>query len=333
MKILFAIQGTGNGHLSRAREIVPLLQKYGEVDLLVSGSQADVSLSQPLKYKFHGFSYVFGKNGGIDFWSTLKTMKLFQLWKDLKSIPVADYDLIINDFEPLSAWACKLKKINSISLSHQASFLSSKTPRTDKTNGFAEFVLKHYAPCTHQIGFHFKAYDDFIYSPVIRSEIRNLSPKNGGHYTVYLPAIDDKILLQYFQDLPNTKWEVFSKHEKMPYQIANVKVSPISNELFNSSLENCEGLLTGGGFEGPSEAIYLGKKLMMIPMKNQFEQGCNAEAARLLGVSVIKKIDGQFLPALKHWVNHPQKIEIDFPDQTAQIIENLMHKFAPRNRF
>src|ERR1700734_409394 len=58
MKILYAIQGTGNGHISRAREIVPLLQQYGELDLLVSGTEAEVSLSQPLKYRFHGFSFV-----------------------------------------------------------------------------------------------------------------------------------------------------------------------------------------------------------------------------------------------------------------------------------
>jgi uncharacterized protein (TIGR00661 family) len=330
MKILFAIQGTGNGHLSRAREVVPLLQKYGEVDLLVSGSQADVSLTQALKYKFHGFSYVFGKHGGIDYWRSLKTMKLLQFWKDMKAIPVADYDLIINDFEPLTAWACKLKGINSVSLSHQASFLSSKTPRTLKIDKFAELVLKHYAPCTHHIGFHFKAYDDFIHTPIIRSEIRNLSPKNEGYYTVYLPAVDDKMLLKYFHALPNTKWEVFSKHEKVPYQFENVSVRPISNELFNSSLENCEGLLTGGGFEGPAEALYLGKKLMLVPMINQFEQQCNAEAARLLGATVVKKIDDYFVASLEKWVTEPQKIEVDFPDQTALIIENLIHNFGPK---
>ena len=32
MKILLAIQATGNGHISRAQAIYPILQKYGEVD-------------------------------------------------------------------------------------------------------------------------------------------------------------------------------------------------------------------------------------------------------------------------------------------------------------
>src|SRR5690606_3105571 len=100
MKILYAIQGTGNGHISRAREIVPLLQKHGELDLLISGSQADVSLTEFVKYNFHGFSYVFGKNGGIDYWKTFKEMNLRQFFKDMQSVPFKDYDLIINDFEP-----------------------------------------------------------------------------------------------------------------------------------------------------------------------------------------------------------------------------------------
>jgi uncharacterized protein (TIGR00661 family) len=328
MKILFAIQGTGNGHISRAREIVPLLQKYGDLDLLVSGSQADVSLTQPLKYRFHGFSYVFGKKGGIDYWKTFKAMNLRQLWKDMHSIPLQEYDLIINDFEPITAWACKLKKIKSVSLSHQASFQSSKSPRPLKKERYAELILKYYAPTTHHIGFHFKAYDDFIYTPVIRSEIRDLNPNKNGYYTVYLPAVDDKLLLKYFHELPKIKWEVFSKHQKTPYQFANVLVKPINNEAFNKSLENCDGLLTGGGFEGPSEALFLGKKVLMIPMKNQFEQECNAEAARLLGVAIIKKIDKDFLAVLKKWISTEQKVEIDFPDQTALIIDTLFKKYA-----
>ncbi len=328
MKILFAIQGTGNGHISRAREIVPLLQKYGDLDLLVSGSQADVSLTQPLKYRFHGFSYVFGKKGGIDYWKTFKAMNLRQLWKDMRSIPLKDYDLIINDFEPITAWACRLKKIKSVSLSHQASFQSLKSPRPLKKERYAELILKYYAPTTHHIGFHFKAYDDFIYTPVIRSEIRALNPNKNGYYTVYLPAVDDKLLLQYFHALPKIKWEVFSKHQKTPYQFANVLVKPINNEAFNKSLENCDGLLTGGGFEGPSEALFLGKKVLMIPMKNQFEQECNAEAAHLLGVAIIKKIDKDFLAALKNWIATEQKVEIDFPDQTALIIDKLVNTYA-----
>lgn len=65
MKILYAIQGTGNGHLSRAMDIIPILQRKGELDILVSGIQGDLELPYPVKYKFLGLSFIFGKKGGI----------------------------------------------------------------------------------------------------------------------------------------------------------------------------------------------------------------------------------------------------------------------------
>ena len=61
MKILYAIQGTGNGHISRARDIIPLLREKGEVDILVSGTEADVDLGYPVKYKLKGMSFVLEK--------------------------------------------------------------------------------------------------------------------------------------------------------------------------------------------------------------------------------------------------------------------------------
>lgn len=328
MKILYAIQGTGNGHISRAREIVPLLKQYGELDLLVSGSQADVSLTEVLKYKFHGFSYIFGKKGGIDYWKTLKNMNMRQLWEDIFTLPVKNYDLIINDFEPITAWACKLRNIPIISLSHQASFSSPLTPRPPRRRKLAELILKYYAPTTHHVGFHFKAYDEFIYTPVIRQEIRDLKPQNHGYYTVYLPAVEDKLLVKYLHQLPDVQFQVFSKKQATAFQYQNVLIQKIDNCAFKKSLKNCAGLFTGGGFESPAEALYLGKKLLLMPMKNQFEQTCNAIAAEQLGVPIVKKIDDKLVPILKNWVNNEQKIEIDFPNQTAQIVDDLVKRFS-----
>ncbi|MGI4726956.1 MAG: glycosyltransferase family protein [Janthinobacterium lividum] len=327
MKILYAIQGTGNGHVSRAREIVPLLQQYGQLDLLISGTQADVTLSQPLKYQLHGFSFIFGKKGGVDYWKTYKTMNLRQLLRDVKTLPLKQYDLIINDFEPISAWACKLQKLESVSLSHQCSFISPKTPRSKNWN-YAEWLFKYYAPATHHVGFHFERYDDFIHTPVIRSEIRNLKTQNLGHYTVYLPAYADEFLLKYLSLVKEVSWQVFSKHTKTEYRQGNILVQLIQNEAFNKSLAAAEGLLTGGGFEGPAEALFLQKKVMMIPMKGQYEQQCNALAADKLGVSVQQKIDENFVPALKKWIASEEKIKVNFPDETAQIVASIVSKYG-----
>jgi uncharacterized protein (TIGR00661 family) len=327
MKILYAIQGTGNGHISRAREIVPLLQQYGDLDLLVSGTEAEVTLSQPLKYRFHGFSFVFGTNGGVDNWATFKLMDLPRLWRDIRSLKLKKYDLIINDFEPVSAWACKLQKIPSVSLSHQCSFISPATPRPAERS-YAEWLLKYYSPTTHHIGFHFERYDDFIHTPVIRSEIRNLKTVNLGHYTVYLPAYDDKLLTKLLNKTNKVRWQIFSKRQKVYYKDGNVEIFPVNNEAFNTSLANCEGLLTGGGFEGPAEALFLQKKLLMIPMKGQYEQQCNALAASKLGVPVIYEIDDHFVFKINNWISDNKKVLVNFPDETAQIVDNMVKRYA-----
>lgn len=327
MKILYAIQGTGNGHVSRAREIVPLLQQHGEVDLLISGTQVDVKLSQEIKYNFHGFSFVFGKKGGVDHYKTWENMNLPQFRRDMKSIPLKDYNLILNDFEPISAWACRLQGVESVSLSHQASFKSKKVPRP-KTVDWGKLILSRYAPTTHHIGFHFDRYDDFIYKPVIRSEIRQLSPSNLGHYTVYLPAIDDKALVNVLKQIPQVRWEVFSKHTKIAYADANVFVEPINNEKFNQSMASCEGVFTGGGFEGPAEALHLGKKLLVAPMRFQYEQQCNAYALKQFGLPVIWGSNHNWVPILKNFVANPQEHQFDFPDETAAIIAHTVNTFA-----
>lgn len=327
MKILYAIQGTGNGHVSRAREIVPLLQQHGEVDLLISGTQVDVKLVQEIKYRFHGFSFIFGKKGGVDHYRTWKNMDLFQFRKDMKSIPLKDYNLILNDFEPISAWACKLQKVESVSLSHQASFKSKKVPRP-KTLDWGKLILSRYAPTTHHIGFHFDRYDDFIYTPVIRSEIRQLTPTNLGHYTVYLPAVDDKDLVKVLQQIPQVRWEVFSKHTKVAYADGNVFVEPIDNEKFNISMASCEGVFTGGGFEGPAEALHLGKKLLVAPMRFQYEQQCNAYALKQFGLPVLWGSNQNWVPILKDFVANPQEHKFHFPDETAAIIAQTVNTFA-----
>lgn len=327
MRILYAIQGTGNGHISRAREIVPLLHQYGALDLLISGTQADVSLIENIKYELHGFSFIFGKKGGVNHYETWRSMNLPRFIRDMNKLPLENYNLIINDFEPVTAWACKRKGLESVGLSHQASFQSRNVPKP-KSIDWAQLVLKYYAPATQYVGFHFEKYDHFINTPVIRSQIRNLRVSDDGHYTVYLPAIDDKFLIPMLHQLPEVKWQVFSKHAICDYTSRNVEVHLIDNEKYNASLASCSGLLTGGGFEGPAEALFLGKKLLVVPMKFQYEQQCNAFALKQFGIPVIWGSNRNWLPVLKEWVQSGHAVQVDYPDETAMVIDRLVKQFA-----
>ncbi len=329
MKILFAIQGTGNGHLSRARDIYPELLKYGTVDVLISGIQADVDVPFPVKYKLYGMSFIFGKSGGVDLLQTAKRLKLFKLIRDIRKLPVEQYDLVINDFEAVSAWACKSKNKPCISVSHQCAVLHRNAPRPAAPDPMGKFVLQHYAPVTASYGFHFQAFGENIFTPVIRQEIRQRIPINNGHYTVYLPSYDDATIVKHLSAFPDTRWEVFSKHNKRPFTSGNIVVSGIDNHAFTESMASSAGVLCGAGFEGPAEAIYLGKKVLVIPMHTQYEQQCNAAGAAAIGATAIPMLSEKHYPAISKWLTEGKRIQINYPDITADIISKIMQQHAP----
>lgn len=323
MKILYAIQGTGNGHISRARDIIPLLQKRGEVDVLISGTEADVELGYPVTYKLKGMSFVFGKHGGIDLITTYKKAKLKRFYREVKKLPVDDYDVVISDFEPVSAWACKLRHKFCIGLSHQAAVLNKKTPQPGEIDFIGKSILKNYAPVSGKYGFHFKAYGKKIFTPVIRQEIRNAGNQKLPHYTVYLPAYDDVRIIKVLKEVKGVKWEVFSKHAKKSSTQKNIHIRPINNTEFIESLVSCSGVLCGAGFETPAESLFLKKKLMVVPMKGQYEQQCNAAALKKMGVPVLKKLKISQAKKINDWIDSGKIIPVNYPDITGQVIDEV----------
>lgn len=328
MKILYAIQGTGNGHVARATEIVPLLKKRGEVDVLISGNQSDLGLPFEVKYKMGGLSFIFGKKGGIDLLATYKKSHLRQLLKEVNKLPVEDYDLIISDFEPVSSWACYLKNRTCVGLSHQVAVMSKKAPRPEKTDAIGKAILKSYAPVTVSYGFHFQCYDENMFTPVIRSEVRKLTPRNLGHYTVYLPAYSDKRIIIELSKFEGVKWEIFSKHFTHTISSEHIKLMPVSNDAFLKSMASSRGVLCGAGFETPAEALFLQKKLLVIPMKNQYEQQCNAAALKEMGVPVIKSLKEKHLHVISEWLKSGSTVPVEYPDQTADILDRIIDKHA-----
>ncbi|MDX8338155.1 glycosyltransferase family protein [Draconibacterium sp. IB214405] len=327
MKILYAIQGTGNGHLARATEIVPVLNEIGETDILVSGIQGDIRLPFPVKYKLYGFSFIFGEKGGVAIWKTIKKARLFRLVNDIRKIPVREYDLVINDFEPVTAWACKLRKKSCIGLSHQNAVLHPKAARPEKRDRLGEFILKHYAPAKIRYGFHFKQLDDRNFTPVIRSSIRKAKANDKGHCTVYLPAFSDSEIEKILGQHKSVRWEVFSKHCPKSYTKGSIQFNPVSLDGFNRSFVSCAGIVCTAGFETPAEALFMGKKLCVIPMKNQYEQACNAAMLAEMGVPVITKT-GACRAILSNWLQSGQAIQINYPDNTRSILKGVIQAGA-----
>lgn len=326
MKILYAIQGTGNGHIARAFEVIGHLKRHGEVDILISGTQCDIKLPWKVKYRFYGLSFIFGKKGGVDLKQTVARMRPYEFFKEMMAVPVHKYDLVLNDFEPVTAWACKLRNVKCVGISHQSAVLHQKAPKPAVKDAFGKAILKHYAPVSDAQGFHFKSIDDNISTPVIRDDVRWAKNVDKGHYTVYLPSYSDEKIIRVLSQFKDTQWHVFSKHTDQSYlSSGNIVIRPVNKEKFTKSMITGTGVLCNAGFETPAEALYLGKKLCVIPMKGQYEQACNAAFLESLGVTSLKHLNLD-CNRIGEWIHSSQRLKMHYPDDLARIIDNLMTK-------
>ncbi|MEY4660554.1 MAG: hypothetical protein RLZZ42_506, partial [Bacteroidota bacterium] len=104
----------------------------------------------------------------------------------------------------------------------------------------------------------------------------------------------------------------------------HIKFYPTNPGLFNISLINSKGIITGSGFETPAEALYLGKKLMVLPMKGQYEQLCNAAALKDYRVVILQDWDQDFSKSFDTWITGQDQKRLTLAHNTSDIIERLM---------
>lgn len=332
MRILYGVQGTGHGHISRARVVLPKLRELAEVDVLLSGYNFNMELDGEVAFKARGISLTYDRKGSVDLLETALKINPVTFIKDVQKVPLAEYDFIVNDFEPVTAWAAQAAGMPCVAISHQASFYSPLVPRPERRSVFAEAVMKHFAPFSEAVGSHYRRYDTFIEPPIIRRQIRDLNPVAGDHVTVYLPAYDHETLCSMFNALPQVEWHIFSPNCSHAYTKKNVQVHPISKETFLKSVESCLGIISSTGFETTSESMFLGKKLLTIPIKNQYEQLCNAAALQELGGHVVYRIGTDFHAQVSHWLEHGKALHLeeisDADDLASKIVEAGIAKTA-----
>jgi UDP:flavonoid glycosyltransferase YjiC (YdhE family) len=91
-------------------------------------------------------------------------------------------------------------------------------------------------------------------------------------------------------------------------------------------MSRASGVFCGAGFETPAEALFLKKKLMVIPMKGQYEQQCNAEALKNLGVPVIKNLKKKQVQKIIDWVSNGKVIPVNYPDMTEKILTDIIER-------
>jgi uncharacterized protein (TIGR00661 family) len=290
MKIFYAVQATGNGHISRAMEILPHLEQYGEVDLFLSGANSTLPLEAPVKYRSKGVCFFYNSSGSLHYLQTIRKFAPLRIFKEAKDLPVEKYDLIINDFECITSIACAMKKIHSVNFGHQASFMSKKVPRPKHKSLIGEFVLQHYARASQYIGLHFKRYDDFILPPVIKKNILAADPMDKGYISVYLPSYSDKVVSSYLSSIRDFQFEVFSKELKQPVTQDNISFIPVDKDAFNK------------------------------------RQVCNATALQEMGVKKINSLDEKFSTLFASWIDSKNNIDFKPEYSPESIVGFLMQR-------
>ncbi len=255
-------------------------------------------------------------------------MHVLRLRKEIQELPVEKYDIIINDFDYITAAACSKKKIASFNFGHQASFLSDNTPRPEKKSSAGEWILKNYARATTYTGLHFEKYDDFIFTPVIKREILEADASDEHYITVYLPSYCEPQLQEAFGEIKDCRFQVFIKEINQPKDVGNISYLPVDKSLFNQSLVNSTALITGGGFETPAEALHLGKKIMSIPIRGQYEQVCNSAALKQMGITCLSSIGNNFKEEFYSWMQSGKVIQLDYSKSVPESLSYVFQSYA-----
>ena len=303
---------------------MPRLSKLVEVDVLVAGTQSDLDLGFEITYRRHGLAMVYNSKGAVSYWQSLLKNRPLRFLRDIYSLPVKKYDAVFIDFEAVASYACMFRGVPSLELSHQAAYWSTKTPRPTKRIRHWEWVIAHMSPSKYAIGFHFEPYDRFILPPIIRKEIRTIELENLGHYTVYLPSYAHQDIVSFTARFPTYRFEVFSRVAQ-EYSVGNTTVKPVGVQAYLESFRTCSGLICGAGFEAPSEALHCGKKLLISPIKGQYEQAANAVGANRLGISVFYAFDENGAKIWEDFLKSIEVVKIDFPDYAEELVQCLVN--------
>ena len=142
--------------------------------------------------------------------------------------------------------------------------------------------------------------------------------KFKGHYTVYLPSNVAIEIIKKWKRMEQVEWHVFSKQSTKNYKVLNISINP---KLFPKRTVSAEGIVSNAGFGTTSEALFLRKKLIVIPMKKQFEQHCNAVIFIEMGVTLLKKLNKKIIQPILEWGNKNTLMEVKYYDYVKDTID------------
>jgi hypothetical protein len=124
-----------------------------------------------------------------------------------------------------------------------------------------------------------KKRNTFLFAPMLRQEVLSATPKTGDYALVYVTS--------RAKELPALLKQVRCRFIAYGFGIegqeGNILFKKPSMNSFLRDLTGAKAVIANAGFSLVSEALYLGKPYLAVPVKNQFEQTFNAYYVDKLG--------------------------------------------------
>ncbi|RUO33611.1 glycosyltransferase family protein [Aliidiomarina soli] len=317
MRILYGVQGTGNGHLTRALAMATAFESCPElkVDFLLSGRKRAKLFGVDALGDFSwraGLSFA-TRGGRVSIRDTLSQNPWWRFWQDVHELDLSGYDLVVTDFEPVSAWAARRQGVRCIGLGRQYAFWQGH--HALPVNPLQRAMIRQFAPCDEALGTHWSPLNSSTLPPLI-APVGELGSAQSKRYLVYLPfepLADIDVLLQA---LPEYQFDVFHP-EATPRVTANATYFAPSREGFRHAFSKAEGIIANAGFGTSSEALASGKKLLVKPLQGQFEQVANAHCLQHEGLAgVCQHLEPE---RVHRWIQSPSHARLQWPDVSQHV--------------
>lgn len=318
MRIFYGVQGTGNGHITRARVMAKELYAAGfDVTFQFTGRPADKYFDMEV---FNGYQICKGltfntDKGQVNYLKTARDVSPIVFFRDIKALDLSGYDLVITDFEPVTAWAGRRQKKSVLGIGHQYAF-NHKIPRAG-SDPIANQVMKYFAPANIGIGLHWHHFGQPILPPIIETPE---TPKNiiKNKIVVYLPFEDQNQVIKILSSFKDFSFHIYSP-DVVESKFDYITCNPLSRDGFQKDLYDCAGIISNAGFELASEALQLGKKILTKPLHSQMEQISNAVALKELGYGhTMTDMD---LSVIGHWLHEKHAIHVTYPNVAQMLVE------------
>ena len=329
LKILYGIQCTGNGHITRSKEIIKYLgdnysDRISTIDVCLSGNFSQINTDElNVKYKFEGLGLNVD-NGKMSVWKTIKDVKFWKFIKSIFSVNLKSYDIIISDFEPVTCWSAIIRRRKVIGIGNHYKFLSNKKflKNLSPNYFYNKLITKIVSPVNKYITFDYLKENDNDFFPIIRQSIRKIKLSEEDFYITYLSSIPSDDQIKFFNLFPNNKFYIYHNDISVASDFENIKLRPIDKTEFTEKLLRCKGVICHTGFQTTAECLYLGKKLLVIPIKNQIEQIFNTKTLSKFGVISsesleIKKFDDFF--------ENDYSVKLNYIDEMKNLSERILN--------